>query len=138
MGAFYNAGIASGNTNTAAAIVSSNFAAGGGLSVRDRAMTVTGQGNVATAEGADGKPGNGTGADGQSGGDESNDSSSDGTSAGHGTTTSTTGRGTSAYRGVPQTGDAALDALLAVGALTAVSAGAVVLARSRMRRDNAK
>lgn len=32
------------------------FATDGGLSLRDGALTVTGQGDVATAEGADGKP----------------------------------------------------------------------------------
>ena len=43
-----------------------------------------------------------------------------------------------AYRGVPQTGDAATDALLAVGALAVVSGGAAALARARMKRARAK
>lgn len=43
-----------------------------------------------------------------------------------------------AYRGVPQTGDAATDALLAVGALAIVSGGAATLARARMKRSRTK
>ena len=42
-----------------------------------------------------------------------------------------------AYR-VPQTGDAATDALLAVGALAIVSGGAAALARARVKRSRTK
>lgn len=47
-------------------------------------------------------------------------------------------RSSTAYRGVPQTGDAATDALLAVGALAIVSGGAAALARARMKRSRTK
>lgn len=47
-------------------------------------------------------------------------------------------RSSTAYRGVPQTGDAATDALLAVGALAIVSGGAAALARARVKRSRTK
>lgn len=47
-------------------------------------------------------------------------------------------RSSTAYRGVPQTGDAATDALLAVGALVIVSGGAAALARARVKRSRTK
>lgn len=41
----------------------------------------------------------------------------------------------SAYRSVPQTGDPLIDAIIAVGILSVVAAGTIVLARARMKRS---
>lgn len=84
-----------------------------------------------------------TAADDQTDGNGTKDSGKDDASkptAKSSTTSGTRGyhRSSTAYRGVPQTGDAATDALLAVGALAIVSGGAAALARARMKRSRTK
>ena len=84
-----------------------------------------------------------TAADDQTDGNGTKDSGKDDASkptAKPSTTSGTHGyhRSSTAYRGVPQTGDAATDALLAVGALAIVSGGAAALARARVKRSRTK
>lgn len=92
---------------------------------------------------AGGKADGSTAADDQTDGNGTKDSGKDDASkptAKPSTTSGTRGyhRSSTAYRGVPQTGDAATDALLAVGALAIVSGGAAALARARMKRSRTK
>ena len=106
-----------------------------------------GGGQTGTSGGADANAGDkadgSTAADDQTDGNGTKDSGKDDASkptAKPSTTSGTHGyhRSSTAYRGVPQTGDATTDALLAVGALAIVSGGAAALARARMKRSRTK